>query len=94
MVGAPEAWSKRIVPILLISHGCVLGIMCNKSIRVSSPIPFKSQLCLHHGGFAIYMAEFAIAKTEHVSRVETDLLMCEVKSVHNNNLLHCNPFIF
>jgi hypothetical protein len=37
---------------------CVLGVTCNKPIRVSSPIPFKSQLRLCHGGFAIYMGEF------------------------------------
>ncbi len=55
----------------------VYGIMCNKSIRVSSPIPFTS---LHHGGFTIYMVEFTIAKTERVSRGETDLLVCEVKA--------------
>ncbi len=42
----PGAWSKRIVPILLMSNGCVLGITCNKPIRVSSPIPFKSELQL------------------------------------------------
>ncbi len=30
-----------------------------------------------HGGFAIYMAEFAGAKTECVSREQTDLLMRE-----------------
>ncbi len=49
--------------------------MCNKPIRVSSPIPFKSQLHLHHGEFAIYTAEFASAKTERVSREETELLV-------------------
>ncbi len=27
-----------------MSNGCVLGITCNKPIRVSSPITFKSQL--------------------------------------------------
>ncbi len=34
---------------------------------------------LHHGGFAIYMAEFAREKTERFSREETDLLKQEVK---------------
>ncbi|MGL5902340.1 MAG: hypothetical protein ACRCZO_06585, partial [Cetobacterium sp.] len=77
------------------------------------PIPFKSQLHSHHGGFAIYMAEFASGKTERFSIEETDLLEREVKVrkqtiyeksrippkhfclyAHNNNLLHCNPFIF
>ncbi len=33
---------------LLMSHGCVLGITCNKPIRVSYPISFKCQLHLHH----------------------------------------------
>ncbi len=61
---------KSVVPILLMSHGGLLGVTCNKPIRVSSPIPFKSQLLLHYGGFTIYMAEFARAKTEHVSREE------------------------
>ena len=91
-----------------MSNG-VLGVMCNKPIRVSSPIPFKSQLRSRPGGFAIYMEEFASGKTEHGSREETDLVVREVKAreqtnygasrippylyVHNNNLLHCNPFI-
>ncbi len=44
------------------------------------PIPFKSQLHLHHGGFAIYMVEFTKAKTERFSREETDLLVREVKA--------------
>jgi len=42
---------KRVdVPILFMSNGCVLGVMCNKPIRVSFPIPFKSQLHLLLGG--------------------------------------------
>ncbi len=49
---------QRIVPILLMSHECVLGLTCNKTIRVSSPIPSKSQMRLHHDGVAIYMVEF------------------------------------
>ncbi len=73
------AWSKRVVPIFLMSHGCVLGITSNKPIRVSSPIPFKSQLRSRHGGFAIYATEFARAKTERVSREETELLVRKVK---------------
>ncbi len=77
MVGAPGTWSKRVVPILLMSHGCVLGITCNKPIRVSSPIPFKSQLRSRHGGLAIYMEEFASTKTERISREETELLVRE-----------------
>ncbi len=48
-----------------------------KPIRVSSSIPFKSQLCSRHGRFAIYTAEFASAKTERVSREETELLVRE-----------------
>ncbi len=76
-VGAPGAWSKRVVPILLMSNGCVLGIMCNKPIRVSSPIPFKSQLLSRYGGFAIYTAEFASEKTERDSREQTELLLRE-----------------
>ncbi len=115
-VCAPGAWSKRAVPILLMSNGCVLGVTCNKPIRVSSPILFKSQLRSRHGGFAIYTAEFARAKTERVSREETELLVRQqigrlilihvmtihydmqaflyLCSLHNNNLLYCNPFIF
>ncbi len=50
--------------------------MCNKPNRVSSHIPFKSQLHSRHGGFAIYMAS-AIEKTERVSREEMDLLVRE-----------------
>ncbi len=34
----------KVVPILLMGNGCVLGITCNKPIRVLSPIPFKSEL--------------------------------------------------
>jgi len=112
MVGAPGAWSKRVVPILLMSNRCVLGLMCNKPMRVSFPIPFKSQLHSRHGGYTIYMAEFASVKTERFSSEETDLLVREVKAreqtiyiygfhqsnfylyARNNNLLHCNPFIF
>jgi len=55
----PGEWSKRVVPILLMSNGCVLGFTCVKPIRVSSPIPFKCQLHSRHGGFAIYLTEFA-----------------------------------
>ncbi len=76
-VSAPGAWSKIVVPLLLMSNGCVLGITCNKPIRVSSPIPFKSQLRSRHGRFAIYKAEFASAKTERISREETELIVCE-----------------
>ncbi len=57
--------------------GVFLGVTCNKPIRVSSPIPFKGELRSRHGGFAIYTAEFARAKTERVSREQTDLLMRE-----------------
>ncbi len=60
-----------------MSNGCVLGITCNKPNRVSSPIPFKSQLRLRHGGFAIYVAEFARAKIERISREEKELLVHE-----------------
>ncbi len=77
MVGAPDAWSEGVVTILLRSNGCVLGITCNKPIRVSSPIPFKSLLRFRHGGFAIYTAELASAMSERFSREETELLMCE-----------------
>jgi len=63
-----------------MSNGFVLGIMCSKSIRVSSPIPFKSQLCSRHGGFGIYMMECASGKTgkemsamlKHASRQSTE----------------------
>jgi len=51
------------------------GTTCNKPIRVSSPIPFKSQLHLCHGRFAIFMA----VETERFSSEETGLHMCEVK---------------
>ncbi len=60
-----------------MSNGCVLGITCNKPIRVSYPIPFKSLLRSRHGGFAIYMVEFASAKTERISREETEMLVRE-----------------
>ena len=62
-----------------------------------------------HGRFTIYMTEFDSGKTEAVSRAQTELLVCEVKVRkqtiygtsrilpylygHNNNLLHCYPFI-
>ncbi len=69
MVCMPGAWSKKVVPILLMSNECVLGITCNKPIRISSPIPFKRKLCSR--GFVIYTVEFTRAKTEHVSREET-----------------------
>ncbi len=74
----PGAWSKRVVPILLMSNGCFLGVTYHKPIRVSSLIPFKSELRPRHGGFVIYTAKFAGAKTERVSGEETDLLMREV----------------
>ncbi len=54
--------------------------MCNELIRVSTLISFENQLRLHHGGFTIYMAEFARAKTERISGEETDLLVHEVKA--------------
>ncbi len=47
------AWSKRIVHILLMSNGSFLGVTYNKPIRISSPIPFKSELRLLRGRFAI-----------------------------------------
>lgn len=113
MVGTPGAMSKRVVPILLISNGCVLGVTCNKPIKVSTQIQIKSQLSLCHGRLAIY-TEFARVKTERVSKEETELLMREqigslilihamtihymqaflyLCSLHNNNLLYCNPLI-
>ncbi len=66
--------------------GVFWGVTCNKPIRVSSPYPYKSQLRLYHGRFAIYKAEFARAKTKCFFREETDLL-------GRDNLLH-DPFIF
>ncbi len=39
------------------------------------------------------MTVFARAKTRRVSREQMDLVVHEVKSAHNYNLLHCNPFI-
>ncbi len=69
---------KAQVIILIMNHGCVLDVTCNKPIRVSSPIAFKIQLCLHYSRFAMYTAEFARAKTDCVSREEMDLLVHEV----------------
>uniref|UniRef100_A0A8C2L0X8 Ig-like domain-containing protein n=1 Tax=Cyprinus carpio TaxID=7962 RepID=A0A8C2L0X8_CYPCA len=66
----PGAWSKWVVPILLMSNGCFLGVMCNKPIRVSSSIPFKSQLRSCHDGFAIYTRNLASANTEPVSEMK------------------------
>jgi len=43
MVDAPGAWSKSVFLILLMSSGCVLGVTCNKPIRVSSG---RSGMCL------------------------------------------------
>lgn len=40
----PSGCSNRAVLILLMSSGCVLSITCIKPIRVSSLIPFRSQL--------------------------------------------------
>ncbi len=71
MVNVTGAWSKRVVPILLMSNWCVLCVLCNKPIRVSSPIPFKSQLRTRNAGFAIYTAELARAKTKCLSSEET-----------------------
>ncbi len=71
-VDVPGVWSKRVVPIFLMSNGCVWV-----PIRVSSPIPFKSQLCSRHGRFTIYTPEFASAKTERISREEMELLVRE-----------------
>ncbi len=53
-----------------MSNGCVLGKTCNKPIRVSSTIPFKSQL---HSRNAIYTTKF----TERISREEAELLVRE-----------------
>lgn len=55
-----DALSKRVVPILLMR--CVSAVMCNKLIKVSSFMSFKSQLSLHHDRFAMH-AKFARAKT-------------------------------
>ncbi len=55
------------------------------------PIPFKSQLHLHHGGFPIYMVEFTKAKTERFSREETDLLVREVKASKRADHLRDKP---
>lgn len=93
MVGAPGAWSKSVVPILLMSHEYVLGVKCNKPIRVSSPIPFKSQLHSRYGGFAIYMVEFASGKTEVKACKQTINRKSWIPPkhfylyAHNNNLL-------
>ena len=45
-VFAPGAGFKRVVLITSFIHRCVLGVTCNKPIRGSSPIPFKSQVRL------------------------------------------------
>ncbi len=79
-----------------MSNGCVLGITCNKPIRVSSPIPFKSQLRSRHGGFAIYMEDFPSAKTERISREETELLVHEqidsLILIHALSIIACRHF--
>jgi len=45
MVCTPGAWSKRVVHILLMSNGCVLGVTCNQS-ETLSPYPLKAS-CAH-----------------------------------------------
>ncbi len=52
----------------------------NQLAWTTQPIGFKEnmyKLRLRHGRFAIYMPEFARAKTERVSREETELLVCK-----------------
>ncbi len=55
---------------------------CHKGVRVSCPIPFKSQVRLALWRVAIMMADFPSAKTERFTeeREETDLLVREVKA--------------
>jgi len=33
-------WSKRVIPIPLMSNGCVLDVTCNKPINLKSHLPF------------------------------------------------------
>ncbi len=88
-VGAPSAWSKRVVPILLMSNGCALGVTCNKPIRVSFHIPLKSlSLFIQQ---AQRLNTYCIQRGNGAAHAWANMCLC---SLHNYNLLHCNLLIF
>ena len=87
MVDAPGAWFKGVVHSLLINHGCVFSVTCNKPIRVSFPILFKSQVHLQHGGLLLWLR---ICQKGHFSAEETELFMHKVKrTIHNEHTGPC-----
>lgn len=57
MLAESEAWFKMVVLSLLMIHGCVLGVTCNKS-ECHLPSPVKARCvntlvdCYYNGGFA------------------------------------------
>ncbi len=57
-----------------------MGVSFNKPIRVSCPIPFKSQVSFAPWRVAIMMADFPSAEKERFTGEETDLLVREVKA--------------
>ncbi len=58
-----------------------MGVSFNKPIRVSCPIPFKSQVRFAPWWVAIMMADFPSAKKKRFTGEETDLLVREVKAL-------------
>ncbi len=69
-----------------------MGVSFNKPIRVSCPIPFKSQVRFVPWRVAIMMANFPSVEKERFTREETDLLVCEVKvceqKIYGDNKAH------
>lgn len=69
-----KSWFKRILLSLVINHGCVLGVTCNKPIRVPFPFQFKTFKKL--GGLApwriaIMILVFIFSNRERFSAEET-----------------------
>ncbi len=105
----PGAWSKWVLPILLMSNRCFLGVTCNKPIRVSSPIPFQSELRLLRGGLLRHTDWTRLQRANRSAHAQanrcqfwykrwpsnmTCMTILYLCSLHNNIILHCIPFIF
>ncbi len=62
--------------------GVFWGIMCNKPIRVSSPIPFKCELCSRHGGHKVHWLKH---KKKNIAPLTLDQFWVGLFSVPQNS---------
>ncbi len=104
-VSAPGAWSKRVVPILLLSHGCIWAKHAiNHKSGPHLPFPLRAS-CARIVVDSLFISWWNLQEQRLNASPERKRIWCmQWRSimtcrhfylyVHKNNLLHCNPFSF